>query len=70
MRQWRTMTQPSWQHITDQHTRKRQRPRHMYVQEATKPQGQKVGMGVVPWRPWRVRHCRSIIIQAITWATL
>jgi len=41
----------------------------MYVQERTKPQGQKVGTGVAPWRPWRVR-CRSRIIEAITWTTL
>jgi len=70
MRLWRTMKQPSWQQITDQRTKKRQRPRHMYAQERTKLQGQRLGTGVVPWRPWRVRHCRSIIIQASTWATL
>jgi len=39
----------------------------MYAQERTKPQGQKVGKGVAPWRPWWVRHCRSRIIQASTW---
>ena len=43
------------------------RPRHMYAQERTKPQGQKVGKGVAPWRPWWVRHCRTRIIQASTW---
>ena len=37
--------------ITNQRTKKRQRPRHMYAQERTKPQGQKVGTGVAPWRP-------------------
>jgi len=42
----------------------------MYAQERRKPQGQKEGTGVAPWRPWRVRHCQSRIIQAITWATL
>jgi len=66
----KAIKQPSWQQIIDQRTKKRQRPRHMYAQERTKPQGQKVGTGVEPWRPWRVRHCRSRIIQASTWATL
>jgi len=42
----------------------------MYAQDRTKPQGPKVGTGVVPWRPWRVRHCQSRIIQASTWTTL
>jgi len=66
----KAIKQPSWQQITDQRTKKVQRPRHMYAQERTKPQGQKEGTGVAPWRPWRVRLCRSRIIQAITWATL
>jgi len=66
----KAIKQPSWQQITDQRTMKRQRPRDMYAQERTNPQGQKVGTGVAPWRPWRVRHCRSRIIQAITWTTL
>ena len=66
----KAIKQPSWQQITDHRTKKRQRPRHMYVQERTKSQGRKVGTGVAPWRPRRVRHCRSRIIQAITWTTL
>jgi len=37
------MKQPSWQQITDHRIKERQRPRHMYAQERTKPQGQKVG---------------------------
>jgi len=70
MHLWRTMKQPSWQQITDQRTKKRQRPGHMYARKRTQPQGQKLGTSVVPWRPWRARHCRSVIIQASTWAIL
>jgi len=42
MRLWRNIKQPSWQQITDQRTKKRQRPRNVYAQEGTKPQVQKV----------------------------
>ena len=65
------MKQPSWQQVTDQRTKKRQGPRHMYAQEGTKPQGQKVCTGVIICLTEQTRHVdRSRWVWWRTWVVI
>jgi len=62
----KAIKQPSWQQITDQRTKKRQRPRHIFPQERTKPQLQNVGTGVAELQfcSQRDRLCGSRLLPS------